>query len=296
MKQEQIATWIVSTCVFCAFGAAFVWSQALPSSAPIAGLEGVGIEQRLKSEIPLDLTFADESGAPVKLEDYFGRRPVVLALVYYECPMLCTEVLNGILRAVRTMTFEVGNEFELVVLSIDPGESSQLAAAKKRFYVSRYDRPGGQRGWHFLTGREESILPLADSVGFHYRYDPQTDLYSHAAAIMVLTPSGRVSHYFFGVEYAPRDLRLALVEASANQIGNPIDQVLLYCYHYDPASGQYSIAIMQVLRLAGVATVLVLGTFMWIMFRRDRRGRRLSEQEPARPLPSQVNRGKGYGL
>lgn len=254
-----------------------VRAQGLSADSPIEALEGIGIDQKLDAQVPLDLPFVDEYGDSVQLADYFGEKPVVLTLVYYECPMLCTEILNGTLRAVRAMNFEVGREFEIVTVSIDPGEAPPLAAEKKAYYARAYGRSGGESGWHFLTGSADSIQKLADAVGFRYRYDPKTDLYTHASAIMALTPEGRVSRYFLGVDYAPRDLRLGLVEASQNKIGSPVDQVMLYCFHYDPATGKYTVAIMSVLRLAGVATILILGGFIVAMIVRERRAR------PVRP-------------
>lgn len=234
-------------------------------------LRDVGIDQRLNAQVPLDLVFRDESGAPVALKTYFGRRPVVLSLVYYECPMLCTMVLNGLLKSLRAIQLEAGRDFEVVTVSFDPSETPELAAAKKQTYVERYGRPAGKSGWHFLTGDNEAIRKLTQAVGFRYKYDPETNQFAHASAIMVLTAEGRVARYLYGIEYAPRDLRLALVEASAGKIGTPVDQVLLYCFHYNPATGKYSLLIMNILRAAGAATVLALGLFMLVMLRRDRR-------------------------
>lgn len=242
------------------------------SSATLpAALEGVGIDQRLNELLPLDAGFVDEQGVEVKLGDYFGEKPVVLALVYYECPMLCTLELNGLLRALRALPLDVGKDFEVVTVSFDPDETPQLAAGKKREYTSQYGREGTDPSWHFLTGSAESIGRLAEAIGFRYRYDPQTDLFSHASAIYVATPRGHLSKYFYGVEYSARDLRLGLVEASAGKIGTVADEILLFCFHYDPATGKYGVVIMNVLRLAGVATVVLLGGFIAVMLRRDRR-------------------------
>lgn len=220
------------------------------------GLEGVGVQQKLDAQVPLDLTFRDESGASVRLGQYFGERPVVLSFVYYECPMLCTLVLNGLTSALNALAFSAGTEFDVVTLSIDPKEGPELAAAKKQAHLDIYRRATGAAGWHFLTGDAESIRQLTDAVGFSYRYEPQIDEYSHPAAIVVLTPSGRVSRYFLGVEYSARDLRLGLVEAAANRIGGVVDQALLYCFRYDPATGKYTPAILNLVRLAGVLTIL----------------------------------------
>jgi protein SCO1/2 len=240
---------------------------ALLSSSPARAqlpkaLEGVGIDQHLDGKIPLDLRFTDESGASVRLGDYFGSKPVVLALVYYECPMLCTLVLNGLVSSVKALSFDVGNEFEIVTLSFDPNETSAMAAAKKETYLEAYRRPGAAKGWHFLTGDEASIKKLADAVGFRYRYDPASDEFAHAAGITVLTPSGRIARYFYGVEFAPRDLRLGLIEAADETIGSPVDQLLLYCFRYDVTTGKYSAAVLNLVRLGGVLTVLAFVVFL----------------------------------
>lgn len=232
----------------------------------------VGIEQKLDETIPLDLEFNDELGRPVKLSQVFGEKPVVLSLVYYECPMLCTQVLNGLLRSLKVLSLDVGEDFEVITLSIDPAETHQLAKAKRREYTIRYDRDGAEDGWHFLTGAEDQIAALADAVGFRYEYDPETDLYIHASGIMVLTPQGKLARYFYGIEYAPKDMRLGLVEASQNKIGSPVDQLLLLCYQYDPATGKYGFVIMNSIRVGGFLTVAALAAFVTIMIRRERRG------------------------
>ncbi|MGH9509631.1 MAG: SCO family protein [Terriglobales bacterium] len=232
-------------------------------------LREVGIDQKLNTQVPLDLSFRDDEGRSVRLGDYFGKKPVVMALVYYDCPMLCTQVLNGLASALQVLKFDAGREFNLVLVSIDPKETPQLAAAKKKNYLERYQRSGAAEGWHFLTGEQPAIERLAQAVGFRYAYDPKTGQYAHAAAIMVLTPEGRIAQYYYGIEYPPRDLRLGLVEASKERIGSVADRVLLYCYHYDPAKGRYGAVAMNVLRLAGVATILVLGTFIFVSLRRD---------------------------
>jgi protein SCO1/2 len=246
-------------------------------------LEGVGIDQRLNEPAPLDLEFLDERGARVQLGDYFGSKPVILALVYYECPMLCTLELNGLLRALRVLALDLNQDFEIVTVSFDPGETPELAAKKKKEYTAQYGRAGAGEGWHFLTGSQASIEALTRAVGFRYKYNPATDLFNHASAIVVLTPEGRLSKYFYGIEYSARDLRLGLVEASAGRIGSPVDEVLLYCFHYDPETGKYGVAIMNVLRLAGVATVIALGGFVALMLRRDRRRKACGGQSPAAP-------------
>ena len=245
-------------------------------------LRNIGLDQKLDAQIPLDLAFRDESGAALPLSAYFGSRPVVLALVYYQCPMLCTQVLNGLVMSLRGMTLESGRDFDVVTVSIDPTEMPALAAKKKAEYLRRYGKAAA--GWHFLTGAEQQIKQLAQSVGFRYAYDPKTKQYAHASAVMVVTPSGRLSRYFYGIEYAPRDLRLGLVEASQNKIGTPVDQVLLYCYHYDPNTGKYSAIVMNIVRLAGALTLLILVPFLIWLWRADLTGRRpLSHASFARP-------------
>jgi len=242
-----------------------------PSSSVPELLKRVGIDQKLGSQVPLDLTFVDESGRAVTLSEYFGNRPVVLTLVYYECPMLCTQVLNGAVGAFKTMNFTAGQEFDVLTISFDPNDTAALATQKKATYIAKYGRPQAAAGWHFLTGKQASIDGLANAVGFRYVYDAPTKQYVHASAIMILTPQGRVSKYFYGIEYAPRDVRLGLIEASDGKIGSPVDQVLLYCYHYDPSAGTYSMVIMNVLRLGGIATIVVIGGFIAVMLSRDRR-------------------------
>ncbi len=243
-------------------------------------LRNIGVDQRLNTQIPLNLAFRDEAGGELPLSTYFGSRPVVLALVYYQCPMLCTQVLNGLVMSLRTMSLESGRDFEVVVVSIDPTETPELAAKKKAEYLRRYAK--GSAGWHFLTGAEPRIKELAQTVGFRYAYDPKTKQYAHASAIMVVTPSGRLSHYFYGIEYAPRELRLGLVEASENKIGSPVDQVLLYCYHYDPSTGKYSATVMNIVRLAGVVTLLILLPALIWLWRVDLRGRPIAPSSVAR--------------
>jgi protein SCO1/2 len=234
-------------------------------------LDKIGLDQKLNSQVPLDLEFVDESGQTVKLADYFGKKPVILTLVYFECPMLCTLILNGTVRALRTLDFSAGKEFEVITVSINPKETPQLATEKKSQYLDSYRREGAEKGWHFLTGREDQIRPLADAVGYRYAYDPETGQYAHASGIMVLTPEGKVARYFYGVEYAPRDIRLGLIEASQEKIGSPVDQVLLYCFHYNPLTGKYSFAIMSVLRVAGALTVLAIAGLLFFFIRRDKR-------------------------
>jgi len=246
-------------------------AQILDSNAPPPMLREVGIDQKLSAPLPLELSFQDETGKAVQLQQYFGKKPVILAFVYYECPMLCTQVLNGLLESLKTLSFDVGKEFNVVTVSFDPGETPKLAAEKKASYLKQYERAGTEQGWHFFTGDSAAIRQLTSAVGFRYKYDAVTDQFAHASGIMVITPQGKIARYFYGIEYPARDLRLALVEASENKIGSLVDQVLLYCFHYDPSIGKYGLVIMNVLRLAGIATVMALGTFMIVMFRRDRK-------------------------
>jgi len=234
-------------------------------------LADVGFDQRLGEQIPLDLHFTDENGQTVALGGYFGQRPVVLALVYYECPMLCSMVLNGMTTSLRALKFKPGSEFEVVVVSFDPSETPDLARTAKQTYLERYDRPDAENGWHFLTGNEQAIQTLTRSVGFRYIYLPEEDQFAHAAGILALTPEGRIARYFYGVEYAPRDVRLGLIEAADNQIGSMVDQVLLYCFHYDPTTGRYSAVAMNIVRLAAVVTIALLAVFLLRQWRRERR-------------------------
>ncbi len=236
-------------------------------------MQAIDFEQRLNEQIPLDCRFTDEEGKQVDLRQFFGKRPVVLTLVYYECPMLCTEVLNGLLQTMKETKFTAGTEFDIVTVSIDPGETPALAAEKRGEYLRRYGRQVPAESWHFLTGTEDEIKRLADSVGYKYVYDPVTDQYAHPSGLVVLTPAGKISHYFFGVQYAEKDLRLGLVEASENKIGSPVDKLLLYCFHYDPLSGKYNVAVMNLIRVFGVGTVLVMALGIFFMVRREKTGR-----------------------
>lgn len=240
-------------------------------------LQGVGIDQKLDERIPLDLMFTDEFGKQVPLSTYFRpAKPVLLALVYYRCPMLCTQILTGVASSLKAVSLDPGKDFEVVSISFDPKDTPETAASKKQLYMRRYGRPGTANGWHLLTGGEASIKALTDAVGYHYKYDPSTDQFAHASGIMIVTPDGRLSRYFYGVEYAPRDVRLGLVEASQNKIGNPVDQILLFCYHYDPATGKYGAVVMNLVRFAGAAFVLIGGLFLAVVLRRDFRADRRS--------------------
>jgi len=245
-----------------------------PAAGRPAALEGIGIDQRLGEALPLDAAFRDETGRAVTLGDYFGSKPVVLVMTYFECPMLCTLVLNGLTKALKTMAFEPGKEFDVVAVSFDPRDTPETAAKKKANYVAEYGRPATAAGWHFLTGDEAAIARVAAATGFRYRWVPAEKQFAHAAAIMVATPEGRLARYFYGIDYAPRDLRLGLVEASDHRIGSAVDALLLFCYRYDPTTGKYGAIALNLIRLGGVATVLALGLFMTIMFRREAVARR----------------------
>ncbi len=240
-----------------------------PADRQTQVLREIGFDQRLGESLPLDLRFRDENGRDVRLGDYFGKRPVVLSLVYYECPMLCTLTLNGLASALKTLSMTPGKDFDLVTVSFEPKETPALAAAKKRAYLQRYGRPGAEAAWHFLTGDADAIAALTRAVGFRYVWDAPTRQYAHAAGIMVLTPDGRLSRYLYGIEYAPKDLRLAVVESSGGTIGSPVDQLLLYCYHYDPSAGRYGAYVIGMLRVGAVATILGLGGFIAVMWRRE---------------------------
>ena len=241
-----------------------------PASVRPPYLTNVGIEQRLDGQVPPDLPFIDETGRAVKLGDYFGKKPLILNLVYYNCPMLCGEVLAGLSASMKMVKFDVGNEFDVITVSFNPKETPELAGAKKQEYLKRYGRPNAAAGWHFLTGPAESINALTKAVGFQYQYDESKNQYAHATAIMVLTPQGRISRYFYGVDFPPKDLRMGLVEASQGKIGNVVDQVLLYCYHYDPAAGKYGAVVANMLKVGAAITILLLGGFILILFRLER--------------------------
>ena len=244
--------------------------QGAPQGSP-AALREVAFEQKLGQQLPLDIGLRDDAGRAVKLSDYFGTRPVVLTLVYYECPMLCTLTLNGLTSALSVLSFDVGREFDVVTVSFEPKETPALAAAKKAAYLKRYKRRGAEAGWHFLVGDKPELDRLTAAVGFRYAWDERTKQWAHPSGVVTLTPQGRISHYLFGIEYAPKDLRLSLVEAAQGNIGTAVDQVLLYCYQYDPATGKYGAAVMRLLRATSVLTVIALAGFILAMWRRERR-------------------------
>ena len=245
---------------------------ALPSDKSPGVLSRVSFEQRLDQQLPLELPFKDENGAAVKLGDYFGRKPIVLTFVYYECPMLCTEVLNGLESALRVLNESIGREFDVVTVSFDPKETPVLALGKKKAYLERYKRPEAAQGWHFLTGEQSSITALTKAAGFNYVWDEDTHQFAHASGIVVVTPQGKVSRYFFGVDYSPRDVKFALVESSTEKIGSLADRLLLYCYHYDPTKGNYGFVAMRAVRIGGAVTMLALLGFVFVSLRKEATG------------------------
>ena len=264
------------------FIAAVIVLACLPSSAraqlqgPVQDigvrpdlLKDVGIDQKLDQSIPLDIAFRDEHGNPVQLGQYFGEKPVILSLVYYNCPMLCTQVLNGLESSLKLIPMDIGKQFNVVTVSVDPTERPVLAEAKQALYSGLYGRPGAAEGWHFLTGDEQQIKRLANAVGFRYAYDPASKQFAHASAIMVLTPKGKISRYFYGIQYPSRDLRLGLVEASEGKIGTPVDQVLLFCYHYDASTGKYGLLISRLIQAAAAATVLAIAGLVLVLYRKE---------------------------
>jgi protein SCO1/2 len=259
MKTRALATALLASLP--ALAAAQLGPPPPPPATP-GVLQEVGFDQRLSEAVPLDLAFTDETGRSVTLADYFGKKPVVLSIVYYRCPMICTIGLNGLAGALEVLSFVPGQEFEVVTVSFDATETPVLAAAKKQAYMARYQRPEAHAGWHFLTGPKASVEALTRAVGFRYVWDEATKQWAHPAGLVVLTPEGRISRYLFGVEYAPKDLRLSLVDAASGRIGNLADQLLLYCYQYDPMTGRYSARIFAILRVLGALTVLGLGGFI----------------------------------
>ncbi|HEY4087278.1 MAG TPA: SCO family protein [Bryobacteraceae bacterium] len=264
------------------FAASLLLTQAASSSPVAPGgldmsgsarpdiLKGVDIEQRLNSQLPLDAVFRDENGETVQLAQYFSKRPVVLALVYYECPMLCTQILNGVVQTAKSMTLAPGKDYDVVVISFDPKETPAMAMAKKTNYMKKFGRPETAAGWHFLTGATPSIDRVTNAVGFRYKWDPALSAYAHASAVYVLTPEGKLSKYFYGISYSATDMRFGLIEASHDKIGTAVDELLLFCCQFDPHSGKYTLAIVGVLRLAGAATLLMLSGYVAKMLRRDK--------------------------
>jgi protein SCO1/2 len=261
-------------------------ASAQPAGVRPPVLKDVGIDQLLNNQVPLDLEFRDESGRTVKLAEYFKDKPVVLSLVYYNCPRLCTQVLTGLLGALKGLPMTPGKEFVNLTVSFDPREQPELAAAKKAEYLNRYNRPGAEAGWHFLTGDEPSIQALTKAVGFRYLWDPVTKQYAHASGIMVLTPEGKVSRYFYGIEYAPRDLRFGVIDASAGKVGSLADQIILYCYMYDPARGEYGLVVMRLLRIfAGITLTTLLALFLYLRRKEKQKAAQWKAQDLAGHSP-----------
>jgi protein SCO1/2 len=243
--------------------------SAQPAAVRPPVLRDVGFEQRLGEQVPLDITLRDEEGRTVRLADVIGARPVVLTLVYYECPMLCTLTLNSLSSALATLSFDVGREFDVVTVSFDPREQPALAAAKKVGYLKRYGRPGAEKGWHFLTGDKDQIARLTAAVGFQYKWDEPMKQFAHPSGLVVLTPEGRITRYLYGIEFAPKDLRLGLGEASERKIGTPLDQAMLFCYQYDPATGRYGLLTLRLVRGGAILTVLALGGLIVSLRRKE---------------------------
>ncbi|MBK9166097.1 MAG: SCO family protein [Bryobacterales bacterium] len=271
-----------ATILFCAlFAAPLTYAQrgmmqgpvGQPATTQADALKDVGFDQRLDETLPLDLPFRDEQGQTVTLRQYFGKRPAIIAPVYYECPMLCSQILNGLISGLKGVLLQPGKDFEVIVVSFDPRETPVQAAKRKDAAMGRFAKPGSETGFHFLTGDEESVRAVTAALGFRYTWDEDRQQFAHASGIVVATLEGKLSRYLYGVEYAPRDIRFALLEASENKIGSPIDKLLLFCYHYDPATGKYTTVALNILRLAATATLLALVSFLFIMFRRDRRAR-----------------------
>jgi protein SCO1/2 len=237
-------------------------------------LKEIGIEQKLNEQLPLDIELKDEYGKAVRLGDYFNKgRPVLIAFVYYECPMLCSQVLNGLTGSLKGMSFDAGKEFDVLAISFDAGEfdKPELAKAKKAAYMERYGRPGTEDGWHFVTGSDESIKQVTSAAGFSFKWDERSQQFAHAAAIIVATPEGKLSRYLFGIDYAPKDLKFGIMESAENKVGNLAEKLMLYCFHYDPSTGKYGLAVMRVMRLGGIATLIGLGTMLFVFWRRGKK-------------------------
>ncbi len=244
-----------------------------PNGMPEA-LKTVGIEQKLGAQLPLETELKDEDGKIVKLGDYFvSGRPVIVAFVYYECPMLCNQVLNGLTGSLKGMTFEAGKDFDVVAISFDAREFDKpgLAKNKKASYMERYGRPGSEKGWHFLTGSNESIASVTNAAGFSFKWDEKSDQFAHAAGVMVATPKGQLSRYFYGIDYSPKDLKFGIMDSAENKVGNAAEQLMLYCFHYDPATGKYGLAILRVMRLGGVLTLILMGAMGFVFWRRNKK-------------------------
>ncbi|HWE01282.1 MAG TPA: SCO family protein [Tepidisphaeraceae bacterium] len=274
VRRRMCRYFLAAACLLCA-SLASAQVPAPIKTGPVGGppiLRDVGIVSHEGDSIPFDLLFTDEKGRPVRLAQYFGRRPIILALVYYRCPMLCTMVLNDLTRAMNSLTMQAGDQFDVLAVSFDPSETPALAAAKKEQYQRAYRRPHAEEGMHFLTGPQESISRLTNAVGFRYAWDPKFQQWAHSSGLVILTPDGHISRYFYGIDYAPNDLRLALAEAGEKKISRSVStRVLLYCFHYDPSTGKYGLAVMRMIQTGGIITLVLLGGSIWLTVRRDRK-------------------------
>ena len=261
-------------------------SSAVRAQQTVGGVVSqIGFDQKLGIQLPLDLQFRDDRGRDLRLGELFGRRPLILAPVYFRCPLLCNQLLNGLTRSLKPVSLAAGKDFDVIAFSINPAETPELAGPKKQAYLEQYDRPGSDNGWHFLVGDQSAITALTEAIGFRYTFNPQTELYAHAAGVVIVTPEGRIARYFYGIDFPPKELESELTRARAGQIGNPIGRLLLLCYDYDAATGKYTLSIMRLLRVAGTATAVALGAFVCLMFRREAKERRkhIREHEPVWP-------------
>ncbi len=265
-RTPSLTTWALGLLLAMVAGGSVVRGQEVRGGS----IQQVAFDQHLDAQIPPDLTFRDESGKVVRLGDYFGKKPIILSLVYYKCPLLCGLELKGLSTCLKPLKLDVGKDFDILTVSFSPTETPELAEEKKSAYIQDYGRPGASAGWHFLTGKADAIARLAEVAGFRYTYDPASQIYTHASGLLVLTPGGKISRYFFGIEYSPRDMQFALMESSAYRIGSPIARILLFCYHYDAATGKYTANVILLTRVFGVATVLVLAVSVIAMIRRER--------------------------
>jgi protein SCO1/2 len=257
------------------------------AQATVGGVTSqVGFDQKLGVQLPLGVRFRDDQGRELALAELFGRRPVILAPVYYRCPLLCNQLLNGLTRSLKPVSLGAGRDFDVVAFSINPEETPEVAGPKKQAYLEQYDRPGSEAGWHFLTGNESSISSLAEAIGFRYTFNPVTKLYTHAAGVVIVTPDGRIARYFYGIDFPPKELESELERAKAGRIGTPIGRLLLLCYDYDAATGKYTLSILRLIRILGTATAVALASFMVVMFRREGRQRRadLSDYQKTGPV------------
>jgi protein SCO1/2 len=291
MKAAVLALVLIAPALASAQGRGPAAAPGLPADARPSALRDIGFDQNLGARIPADITLRDEQGREVRFGDLTGPRPLVLTLVYYECPMLCTLTLNGLMSALETLSFTPGREFDVVTVSFDAREGPELAAAKKKAYLDKYGRPGAETGWHFLTGDAAQLERLTKAVGFRYAWDEETRQFAHPAGVMVVTPDGVIARYLYGIEYAPRDLRFGVIEASQNKIATALDRVALTCYRYDPMTGKYGLLTLRLVQAGGIATLLALGTFITVMRRRDKLNEMDQKQRGAGFTPATSERG-----